>query len=107
MQADAVPQGGGPCALLQQPQLPSSCVCVQAAPALAITLAKVSSARCAVGTSVPSFQHVRDCIFPPRAQSIWESPGYQHAALEGVHVEVGVTLPGSFQEELHKVALWS
>lgn len=109
VQADAVPQGWGPCALLQQVQLPPSCMCGQAAPALAIamTLAKVSSAQCAAGTSVPSFQHVGDCIFPPRAQSIRESPGYQHTALEGEHVEVRVTLPGSSGEGLHKVALWS
>lgn len=57
-----------------------------------MTLAKVSSAQCAAGTSVPSFQHEGDCISPPRAQSIWESLGYQHAVLEGEHVEVRVTL---------------
>lgn len=43
----------------------------------------------------------------PWAQSIRESPGYQHAVLEGDHVELRVTLPGSSQEGLHEVALWS
>lgn len=86
----------GACAFLEQPQLPLSCVYGQAALALtiAMTLAKISSAQCAAGTSVPSFQHVGDCIFPFRVQSIWESLGYQHAALEKEHVEVRVTLPG-------------
>lgn len=99
------PRTGGPVLACGSP----SSTCGQAAPALAIamTLAKVSRAQWAAGTSVPCVQHVGDCIFSRRAQSIWETPGYQHAVLEGECVEVRVTLPDSSREVLHKVALCS
>lgn len=102
------PRVGGPVLSCSSSSSPPQ-LHVQAALALTITttLAKVSSAQCAAGTSVPSFQHEGDCVSPPRAQSIWESLGYQHAVLEGEHVEVRVTLPHSFSEGLHKAALWS
>lgn len=62
------PRAGGSHTLLQQAQLLPRSTCGQAAPALAVamTLAKVSSAQRTAGTSVPNFQHVGDCIFCPQ-----------------------------------------